>query len=1049
MKKSILYTLFFCLVTISAFGQSRITGVVTDAESGDTLPGAAIIIKGTNTGTVSDVDGNFTLVDVPSDAILTISFVGYAAMEVPVNGQTRFDIALELDIQSLEAVVVVGYGTERKRDLTGAVGSVKPEELAVAPTSNFDQALAGRIAGVQVSSPDGTPGGAAEIVIRGGNSITGDNSPLYVIDGVPLVDFDPASLNTNDIESFDVLKDASATAIYGSRGANGVILITTKGGRSDGTTEVSFGANVGVQYAPSRLKVMDPIQYVTFLEQQALILDGYTPGSETGNFYGVWGDPENYRGIEGTDWQDEILRQSRFEDYNVSVSGGGSSTQFYYSGQYLKQEGIVLNTGFEKSVNNLRVKHEVNNWMKLDANLVYSLSDRTGSTVDGNGFSGNIIRDALVFRPVEPLNDDGLDGFDPDEESGRFLFNPVDNLNNTDRGDRRELFRGILTGRFNLLRGLTFNAVGSFQSENRRNTLFFGENTFQGSRGNDGISGSITNARVQVASGSGVLNYAPKLGKNQRLRLMAGMEAQTRTVEQSQLSATQLPTDVFGIDNLSIGLISPIPASLRSENTLLSYFGRVNYSFNDRYLVTVNFRADGSSKFRKENRWGYFPSFSLGWIVSDEPFMSSVGALSNLKVRGGWGITGNNRIGDFDAFTTLASNTGSGYVWGEGENYAVGAIINNLGVPDLRWETTEQLNIGAEFGILDGRIQGEVDYYLKRTKDLLLNADMASSTGFERVQQNIGEVENSGVEITLRSFNLDVKNFKWTTNFNIAFNRNKVINLNQGQEAIFTNPERINLGNEFSYITQVGQPVGQIYGLQFNGLYQLDDFNWNNDLGRYELKDGVPDNGGTPGPGSVKYVDVNGDGTITEEDRGIIGNTTPDFIGGLTNNFEYKGFELQVFFQWSYGAEILNLNRVELESPSGSRQNRLIVVQDQWTPSNTDTDIHSLSYAGTFGRPIVGTRISDFYVEDASFLRLKTVSLGYRIPEKYLSNIFVKSLRVFVSGQNLITWTDYSGYDPEVSVAPRNGISRALAPNLDWSAYPQSITITGGINVTF
>lgn len=1023
--------------------------MVADAESGETLPGAAIIIKGTTTGTVSDSDGNFTLIDVPSDAVLTVSFVGYATQEIPVNGQTRFDIALALDIQSLEAVVVVGYGTQRKRDLTGSVGSVKPEELAVAPTSNFDQALAGRIAGVQVSSPDGTPGGAAQIVIRGGNSITGDNSPLYVIDGVPLVDFDPASLNTNDIESFDVLKDASATAIYGSRGANGVILITTKGGRSDGTTEVSFGASVGVQYAPSRLKVMDPLQYVTFLEQQALILDDYTPGSETSNFFGVWGDPENYRDIEGTDWQDEILRQARFEDYTISVSGGGATTQFYYSGQYLNQEGIVLNTGFEKSVNNLRVKHEVNDWMKLDANLVYSLSDRTGSTVDGNGFSGNIIRDALVFRPVEPLNDDGLDGFDPDEESGRFLFNPVDNLNNTDRGDRRELFRGILTGRFNILRGLTFNAVGSFQSENRRNTLFFGENTFQGSRGNDGINGSISNARVRVASGSGVLNYAPKLGKKQRLRLMGGVEAQTRTVEQSELSATQLPTDVFGIDNLSIGLISPIPSSLLSENTLLSYFGRVNYSYNDRYLITVNFRADGSSKFREENRWGYFPSFSLGWIVSDEPFMSAAGVLSTLKLRGGWGVTGNNRIGDFDAFTTLSSNNSSGYVWGTGENYAVGAVINNLGVPDLSWETTSQVNVGAEFGVLDGRIQGEVDYYVKRTKDLLLNADMASSTGFERVQQNVGEVENSGVEVTLRSFNVDTKNFKWSTNFNIAFNRNEVIGLNQGQDAIFTNPERINLGNEFSYITQVGQPVGQIYGLQFDGLYQLDDFNWNNDLGRYELKDGIPDNGGTPGPGSVKYVDVNGDGTITEDDRRIIGNTTPDFIGGITNNFEYKGFELQVFFQWSYGAEILNLNRVELESPSGSRQNRLVAVQDQWTPSNTDTDIHSLSYAGTFGRPIVGNRISDFYVEDASFLRLKTVSLGYRIPDQYLSNIFVKSLRVFVSAQNLITWTDYSGYDPEVSVAPRNGVSRALAPNLDWSAYPQSLTITGGINVTF
>ena len=519
MKKIILYIFLSHCFVFHSLAQNAISGTIIDSKSGEPLLGATVSVKGTNKGTISDMEGKFNMTGLSNDAVLSISYIGYMPKEVAVNGQTTFLISLEEDLQSLDEVVVVGYGTQLKRDLTGSIGSVKPDDLVKAPTSNFDQALSGRIAGVQVTSTDGTPGGSTNIVIRGGNSITGDNSPLYVIDGVPLVGFDPASLNTNDIESLDVLKDASATAIYGSRGANGVILITTKGGRSDGKTEINFNINSGIQYAPARLEVMNPYQYVSYLEKQALISDGYTPGRETRFFLQTWEDPELYRNVEGTSWQDEILKLSTFQDYNLSISGGNDATQFYYSGQHLDQEGIVINTGFNKSVSNLRVNHKVNDWMKLDANLVYSLSNRTGSTVDGNGFSGNIIRDALVFRPVEPVNNDGLDGFNPDEESGRFLFNPVDNLNNTDRIDRRELFRGTLTSRFKINKELSFNLIGSFQSENRRNSLFNGQNTYQGSRGNDGISGRISNSRATVSTGSGVLNYEPKIGKAQKLKM--------------------------------------------------------------------------------------------------------------------------------------------------------------------------------------------------------------------------------------------------------------------------------------------------------------------------------------------------------------------------------------------------------------------------------------------------------------------------------------------------------------------------------------------------
>lgn len=1047
MKKLFIYLLFNCFI-LSSFAQSAITGIVINKATNEPLLGATVVVKNTNIGTVTGFDGDFTLNDVPNNAVLSVSFIGFKSVDISVNGQTNITVQLEEDIQSLDEVVLVGYGTQSKRDLTGSVGSVKAEELQAAPTPNFDRALAGRIAGVQVTSSDGTPGGQANIVIRGGNSITSDNSPLYVIDGVPLMDFDPASINTNDIESLDVLKDASATAIYGSRGANGVILINTKKGRSDGKTDIAFSVNSGVQFAPRRLEVLNPYQYVSYLKTQAYIADGYAAGNNTNAFLRTWVDPELYRNIKGTSWQDEIMRESTFQDYNLSVSGGGDATQFYYSGQLVNQDGIVINTKFNKTVNNIRVTHKVSERVKLDANLVYSLSSRDGVNVEGNGFSGIVIRDALVFRPVEPINDDGFDGFDPDEEAGRFLFNPVDNLNNTDRKDRRELLRGTISGKFDLSQALSLNTVGSFQVQNQRQHVFYGKNTFEGTRGNNGISGSIENSRVEISTGSAVLNYAPKLGRNNRLRLLGGIEAQTRTLEESTLGANQLPTDVFGIDNLNIGLVPLTPQTLASKSTLFSYFGRANYTLNKKYLFTLNFRADGSSKFRKENRWGYFPSFSLAWIASDESFLKDIDFLSNLKFRGGYGVTGNNRIGDFDSFTTLATNNSSGYVWGNGERYALGAIINNLGVPDLRWETTKQLNVGVDFALFKNKLQGEVDYYVKNTDDLLLNADMASSTGFIRVQQNVGEVQNRGIEVSLRSFNVSNKNFKWNTNFNIAFNRNEVLSLNQGQEAIYSDPQRINLG-EFHYITKVGEPVGQIYGLQFDGLYQVDDFIWDNNTGTYTLKDGIPDNGGQPAPGSVKFKDLNNDGTINELDRDIIGNTTPDFIGGLTNTFNYKGWDLQVFFQFSYGSDVLNLNRVELSSPTGSRQNGFLALLDQWTPSNTDTNIHTYVYDRNFGRPINGTRISDLYVEDASFLRLKTISLGYTIPKKFMDSMPLESIRFFASAQNIATWTNYSGYDPEVSIPPRGGLSRTLTPNLDFSAYPQSVTITAGLKLIF
>ncbi|MFY0605107.1 MAG: TonB-dependent receptor [Cyclobacteriaceae bacterium] len=1027
-----------------AFAQQSVSGIVKD-ETGETLPGVTVLVKGTGTGTISDIDGNYKINDLADDAVLVFSFVGYKASEVKVNGRSTINVDLQID--QLEEVVVVGYGVQRKRDLTGSVASVSVPDMKEAPVANLDQALAGRVAGVDVSFGEGTPGGNADIIIRGGNSITGDNSPLWVIDGVPFTDFDPATLNMNDVKSVDILKDASATAIYGSRGANGVILVTTQQGRSDGKTVVTLSTNQGMEYIPSRLEVLDGYQYVKYRELQAFQEDGYRHGAESNQFRRTWGDPELYRDMPSTSWQDEIFREARFQNYNVSVSGGNQTTKIRYSGQMLDQEGTIINTGFNKFVNNLRVAHKVSDKLEINTNILHSFTNRTGVGVNGNGFSGSTIRDAIRMRPVEPIYGDGNFGFDPDEEAGRFIFNPVDDLNNTDRSDKRELIRTNLGADYEILDGLTLKLNGSYQSDMRRRSTFFGANTFQAERGNDGINGSLDLRRYQTITTSNTLNYRKLVAEDHSISVLGGVEAQQRISEESWSKNSQIPTDIFGIDNLGIGVTPSIPTTEWGGSTLLSYFGRANYSFKGKYMATVNFRADGSSKFRPENRWGYFPSFSLAWRVIDEAFLSSQSAISNLKFRGGWGTTGNNRISDFAAFTTLSTNSSSGYVWGEGENFVPGATLNNLGVPDLRWETTVQSNIGLDFGIMKDRIQGEVDVYLKRTKDLLLNAQMAPSTGFENVVQNVGEIENKGLEIALRSTNVNSGGFKWKSDVNISFNRNKVIRLNQGDEPIYSDPNWQNI-KEQQYITQVGQPVGQIYGLQFDRIYQESDFTRDVSTGVLTLKEGLPDNGANAAPGGVMYIDQNGDGTINEDDRVVIGDTNPKHFGGFNNTFSFKGITLGVFLQWSYDFDIFNANRMIFETPSGSGQNGFVAMANMWSQTNTDTDIHTVDYYNTFGRPIGGNRMNDRFVEDGSFLRLKTVSLGYKIPSKLLNKAGIKSAKFTLAAQNLKTWTNYTGYDPEVSIV-RSGIPKALIPNLDWSAYPQTMTVTAGLNLTF
>jgi TonB-linked SusC/RagA family outer membrane protein len=1054
MKKSILITFLLIVAVSQAFSQKSVQGVVTD-KNGLPLIGVNILVKGASKGTVTGLDGAYTVKGVQATDVLVFRYLGFDKQEIKVGTQLKINVTLEASNVQLQEMVVVGYGTSKKIDLTGSVASIDVSDLAKTSTSNFDQALAGRVSGVQVTSSDGTPGEALNIIIRGGNSITGSNTPLYVVDGIPLESFDPASISTRDIKSFDILKDASATAIYGARGANGVILITTNNGSEDGKTDVSVHVGGGAQYIPSRLEVLSPYEYVKYQQTVAMANDNYVPGTAMGIFNRTWVDPELYRNVKGTSWQDEIFQTSLVQDYNFSVSGGTKKGSFYYSGSYLSQPGTLINTSFDKFNNRLKFSSVISDALSVNAQMTYNYAIRTGLQLSSYTFT-SIIKDAVTFRPVDPLFS-SIDEDNKNQDQDPYQYNPYKGLINTDRKRTDDEMSGNLQLQYKFLKKFTLNISGNYFRNLRETSLFYGAETQQATRTSDAISGSLSQLNTQSLTNSNTLRYNTKKKKNS-FEALVGTEVQDRLTFASTLKNTKIPTDAFGIKNLGVATGSTIATTYESENSLLSYFGRLNYNFGDRYLATMNFRADGSSKFQKENRWGYFPSFSTAWRVSEEKFLKNIDQISNLKARLGWGVTGNNRIGDFEAYNLMSVESGSGYVMGTGEVFAPGAFQSNMAVPDLKWEVTSQYNAGLDFGLFKSRISGTVDYYLKRTKDLLLDAQMAPSTGFLTVQQNVGEVQNSGIELSINTVNIKSKKFTWLSNFNISFNKNKTIKLNSGQDYILIDPKWDSgyMQTEYQYITKVGEPVGMIYGLEFDGLYQMDDFAWTNSE-TYHLKPTVPTYAGAVHPGMPKFKDQltedtnndgkpdAGDGVIDTKDRTIIGNPLPKHTGGFSNDIKYKNFDLQFMLQWSYGFDILNANKAEFTNSSYNSRNGFKELANVWTPTNTDTDVSGVRYNGNNLSPKYGYKIDTRYVEDGSYLKLKTVVLGYSLPKKLVSKLQIKSFRISVAAQNLMTWTKYTGYDPDVSV----GRYGALTPGLDFSAYPQSVSITGGIDIKF
>lgn len=1059
MKKTTL-TLIMCLVVfvcaLQAQAQNLITGAVTDAK-GEELPGVNIVLKGTTKGTITSYDGKYSIAPENSSTVLVFSYLGYQSKEIKVGNQKVINVVLEEESTALNEVVVVGYQEVRRRDLTGSVAKANLNDMLKSPVASFDEALGGRIAGVMVNSSEGAPGGQMNIVIRGNNSLTQENSPLYVIDGFPVEDASAgSSINPADIESIDVLKDASATAIYGARGANGVVIITTKKG-TVGDPVLSYDGTFGVQRLSKKLDMMDAYEFVKLQSEI------YTPAEMDTRYFGTVGDKkwtlDDYRNIDQYDWQDAIFQDAIQQNHSVSLSGGTSTLRYNGSLSYYDQDGIVKNSNYNRFQGRLGTTIRKGKW-NVNLNVNYSRAVQSGSSPSQSSYSGmnNLFYSVWGYRPVTypgiPLSS-LVDNIQDDsvETLNDYRFNPIMSLENEYRKNFSNNLRLNGSVEYTIMQGLKLKVSGGFTDDSRRAETFNNSKTRYGNpQSADQVNATLSNIQRLTWLNENTLTYQTNIKKKHFFNTMVGVSLQGSNYKANSQKTKYIPNESLGMAGMGQGTPDRVTSEI-SEWTMLSGLARFNYNYKSKYYATASFRADGSSKFTNKNKFGYFPSASLAWTFTEEDFVAPItDVLTSGKLRTSWGLTGNNRIGEYDTYARLMVVHGGAGNFTRPEDYMHGiypfnntigggnAIPYSIANPDLKWETTAQYNAGVDLGFWNDRIGVTIDWYKKVTSDLLLRASVPLSSGFGSVVKNIGKVANSGLEFTINTVNIKNKKFTWTSNFNIGFNRNKVLALNEGQVSMLSNGYFDQSFTSPNYIAKVGYPMGMMYGFIYEGTYKYDDFNKVGD--KYVLKPGVPayQGGGETQPGFPKYTDLNGDGVVNDKDQTMIGNGAPVHIGGFTNNFSYKNFDLSIFFQWSYGNDVLNANKLMFESGFSKKKelNQFASFADRWSPENPNSDIPSANTSSSM--KVFSSRI----VEDASFLRLKNVTLGYNFEPRLIKKVKLQKARVFMSAENLFTLTKYSGYDPEVSI--RNG---ALTPGLDFSAYPRARSFNLGVNMTF
>jgi len=1040
-RKSLL-TILGLLLTVSMYGQKQsVTGFVTD-ENKEPLPGANILEKGTKNGTQTDFDGNYNL-DAVNGATLVVSYLGYKTQEIVVANQSVIHIQMIIDAANLEEVVVIGYGSELRKELTTSIGSVNTEELQIAPVDSFEEALAGRVAGVQVTSSQGRPGASSSIKIRGTGSLTQDSSPLFVIDGFPNEDFDLSSIPSSDIQELQILKGPSAIAVYGARGGNGVVLITTVGGVK-GTAKITYNSYHGVRQITKRMDVLSPYDFVDlqFEVDSELANNKYGPLTAYLKSDGT--------SVSGIDWQSEVFQDTEVHNHALSVSGGNSDTTYNLSFNNYTSTGLLPESGFERSYLKFKLGQKVTKKIKIGANISYTKSQITGTGTSTNIVSDdpastsssarfNLLRTIIQNRPTGGLfysNEDLLSLAEDEDPTTDLLFNPLINALSQVREDKRH---GIFFNshiKYTIFNGLTLkvNAGMNKTFKNRSSFDAIGSAFYQ--RTNI-TQGSLWNEESLRTSISSTLYYEKKLGKN-RINALLGYEYNNREGSGSKTTNGGFPESNNGLDDLGAGTIPGIPSSYRlSTNKLISVFYRFNYSYGGKYFVTNTLRRDGSSKFGKNNKFGLFPSMSVAWKFSSEAFVKKIKNISEGKLRFEWGQVGNNRIPGFVSTALLNSTT-----YGANNGIQSGVFPANLANTDIKWEAQESVGLGLDLGLFDDRVYLNVDLYSRTSKDLLLRANLPTSIGYTTIFRNVGKIRNGGLELALSTVNID-KDFKWNTSVNLTIpKRSKTLALVE-DDVRFDSSGWAGSGDNDTYpndyITRVGQPFGLMYGYVDDGLYGADDFDTNGDAFiNVAFNDEVI--------GYRKYRDISGpdgvpDNIIDENDKKVIGDPNPDFYGSISNTFKYKGFDLNIYIQGSYGNDIYNANRLLWTQNLNYNQNYIPEVLNRWRTDRTPEE----NVGATF-RSIddVSNVLTSQYIEDGSFIRLKTVALGYTFPVKWVQKIGANKLRVYVSGQNLYTWTKYTGFDPEVSTR-----GSGLTAGVDYGAYPRTKTFIGGLTVSF
>ena len=1017
-KKGIgLLVLFVCMGTMSSYAQQDVSGTVI-SESGEALIGVAVIIQGTTIGTITDIDGNFNL-QASSDDVLEISYVGFETQAIPVNGQSNISVTLGVNSELLEDIVVIGYGSVKKSDVTGSVSSVKAEDIQAFPVLNAAQALQGRAAGVAVQTQNGgEPGADISIRVRGSSSLNASSDPLVVVDGFVGASFP----QQNDIESIEILKDASATAIYGSRGSGGVILVTTKQGKP-GKAVIALNSSYSAQKTTNRLDLLDAsgfAQYQNMIRTNA-------------------GDAPYAQGAFDTDWQDEIYRNGATQNHQLSVSGGSENVNYYVSGTYFDQEGILINSNFDKIQFLANVDIQATDRLKIGMNSVASRSTQngvstqsTGSDAIGsvNGGGDDVVALAFRFTPdVGRFNEAGnfsQNTVGDDIENPWAVATQIRNETKTDNS------RTNMYADFKILEGLNFKTTLGYRTQNSTEG-YFKPQTFVLSVG----GAFLESVKRTNLLNENYLTYTKGIGQG-NLTTTVGHSYQKRTTEGLEAGARGLLTDAFGWDNLEVGQIDQRTVDSRfSESEIESVFGRANLEWANKYLITATVRRDGASNFAANNKYAIFPSVALGWKVSNESFLIDNSTISNLKLRASYGLTGNQAIGPYESLSTYRVQP-PGAVGG-----AFGVDLAREANPDLKWETSYQTNLGVDLGLFEDRIQISADYYNIDTEDLLA-VDRASNfylgaTDLD-VLRNVGAINNSGVEFSITSNNITKSDFRWTTNLNFARNRNQVVELSSGTELIGSGAPGYFSGAT-TYILREGEALGLFWGLDYQGVYQGGAIPEGSALAGTSF-----DGNGNPIPGEPLFSEVADEegvfnGVIDDNDRQIIGDPNPDFTFGLTNTFSYKSFDVNIFFQGAVGGDIYNLTAIQLYNGDS---NGLTDVLNSWTPQNTNTDIPRAA--------IRGRERSSRFVEDGSYVRLKNIALGYSLPNRMLKRAGISSARLSVSAQNILTFTNYSGLDPEVSYFGSGGESSGddnVIQGHDYGNYPNLSSLTFGINLQF